>query len=111
MTRERELECVISDLSAECREQRDEIASLKEQLIVAGVELSQCILDKMEQAKQLAECKKEGFIQVPISPEGQWSNDDLINIMVEAYQDNNGGYYDGMLAAYKAMVAAQKEES
>jgi hypothetical protein len=29
MTRERELECVISDLSAECREQRSEITALK----------------------------------------------------------------------------------
>jgi hypothetical protein len=32
MTREKELECVISDLSAECREQRDEITALKAQL-------------------------------------------------------------------------------
>ncbi len=44
----------------ECMEELEaEITSLKAQLNQAGVELSQCILDKMEQAKQLAECKKD----------------------------------------------------
>jgi septal ring factor EnvC (AmiA/AmiB activator) len=55
MTREKELECVISDLSAECREQRDEIASLK---------------------AQLAECKKfikEVSEQTPEKPD-YWSS-------------------------------------
>ena len=36
--------------------------------------------------------------------------DDLINIMVDAYQDCNGGYYDSMLAAYKALLAAARSE-
>ena len=52
----------------------------------------------------------EGYVLVPIDPEGQWSNDDIINIMVYAYQDCNGGYYDSMLAAYKALLAAARSE-
>ena len=52
----------------------------------------------------------EGHALVPINPEGQGSNDDLINSMVDAYQDSNGSYYDSMLAAYKAMIAAARSE-
>lgn len=48
----------------------------------------------------------EGMVLVPTDPEGQWSNDDLINIMVDAHHGRNGGHYDSMLAAYKAMLAA-----
>ena len=51
----------------------------------------------------------KGYVLVPVDPEGQWSNSDLINIMVDAYQDSNGGYYDSMLAAYKAMLSARSE--
>ena len=46
-----------------------------------------------------------GWVMVPEHPEGQWSNPDLINIMVDAFNESEGGKYDGMLAAYKAMIA------
>lgn len=51
-----------------------------------------------------------GWAMVPEHPEGQWSNPDLINIMVDAFNESEGGKYDGMLAAYKALIATPKGE-
>ena len=74
--------------------------------------LVQAIFETIEsQLQQAYEAGKrdavpEGFTLVPNDPEGQWSNPDLINIMVDAFNDAEGGKYDSMLAAYKAMLAA-----
>lgn len=49
-----------------------------------------------------------GYQWVPVDPEGERSTPDLINVMVDAWNKTDGGKYDGMLAAYRAMLAATK---
>lgn len=86
----------------------EQIESLMAERNQAGVELSQCILDKMEQAKQLAECKKNSerwkaivaeaerdYVEVPKHTEPYWEILECAEAMEEWADD---------------AIAAQKEE-
>ena len=77
-----------------------------EQVLPDGTKLHPA--DQLQQAYEAGkrDAVPEGYVIVPVDPEGQWSNPDLINIMVDAFNDTEGGKYDSMLAAYKAMFAA-----